>query len=132
LLRRLLRRKPIDPRHRLGQQGEAAAAKFLQKQGLRIITRNWTYAGGEIDLIAEEGQTLVIVEVKTRHAGQADPALQVGPNKLRRLRRAAKAYCRSRWPNQEQMPPVRIDVVAIDATNGRLVPRHYRDAGGVD
>jgi putative endonuclease len=56
------------PRARLGAQGEAIAAAHLEAQGLHITDRNYRSRYGEIDLVAEEGDTLVFVEVKARRA----------------------------------------------------------------
>lgn len=50
----------------LGIEGENAAAKFLEKKGYRIISRNYKTHIGEIDIIAQDGNTIVFVEVKTR------------------------------------------------------------------
>lgn len=56
----------IDTRRSLGQWGENLAAIHLESQGLAIIERNWRCRGGEIDLVARDGETIVFVEVKTR------------------------------------------------------------------
>ncbi|MCR4324789.1 MAG: YraN family protein [Candidatus Curtissbacteria bacterium] len=50
----------------IGKIGEDAAVKFLQKNGYKIIEHNFRIRGGEIDIIAKDGKTLVYVEVKTR------------------------------------------------------------------
>ena len=49
-----------------GQQAETLAARFLEKRGLRIVTRNYRCRGGEIDLICRDGKTLVFAEVRLR------------------------------------------------------------------
>lgn len=54
------------PRKKLGEWGEAYAARQLEAKGYEIIERNWRCARGEIDLVARVGQELVFVEVKTR------------------------------------------------------------------
>ena len=75
----------------LGAQGEALAARYLQRQGYRIIERGVRNGRGEIDLVARHGQTLVFVEVKTRRSLRAgNPVLAVDKNKQRRL---ALDYC---------------------------------------
>ena len=74
----------------LGDRGERAAARFLRRRGLKVITRGYRTAQGEIDLIAREGRTLVFVEVKTRRRGQ--PAEAVTPEKQRRLAAAALQF----------------------------------------
>src|SRR2546425_9914210 len=50
----------------LGEEGERAAARFLEARGYRILERNYRTRRGEIDLIAEDGRMLVFVEVKVR------------------------------------------------------------------
>lgn len=49
-----------------GQQAETLAARFLEKRGLTVVTRNYRCRGGEIDLICREGRTLVFAEVRLR------------------------------------------------------------------
>ncbi len=50
----------------LGQRGETAAARFLENKGYRLVMRNFRANGGEIDIIATDGDVTVFVEVKTR------------------------------------------------------------------
>lgn len=50
----------------IGAHGEKIAAKFLKKQGYKIVAKNFFSAHGEIDIIAKNKSTLVFVEVKTR------------------------------------------------------------------
>ena len=77
-----------------GDRGERAAARFLRREGLRILTRGYDTLWGEIDLIAREGDILVFVEVKTRRRGT--PAEAVTPEKQRRLTLAALHFLRRR------------------------------------
>ena len=97
---------------KLGRFGEDLAIEFLQKQGYRIIERNFRIRGGEIDVIAQEGNTLVYVEIKTRTTFQfGRPEEAVTPKKIHFLKRAAKFYRNNRKPLIELE---RIDVVAVD------------------
>lgn len=110
----------------LGSRGEREAARYLKRQGLRVLARNVRAGGGELDLIAREGQTLVFVEVKTRRKG--DPAEAVTPAKQAILTRAALAFLRRRRLLEV---PCRFDVVAIvweDARHGPPQIQHLRDA----
>jgi putative endonuclease len=95
----------------LGSEGEDRAAKFLVRQGYRILERNYRTPSGEIDLIALDKDTLVFVEVKTRttHAFGA-PELAVNDRKQGRMTRAALGYLK--YKKLHQMP-CRFDVVAI-------------------
>ena len=96
----------------IGKIGEEMASNFVKKQGYKIIEKNFRIRGGEIDLIAQDGDTLVYIEVKTRttHAFGL-PEESVGFHKLKFLERAAKFYRlkRKNLPDLE-----RIDVIAVD------------------
>ena len=92
----------------LGDRGERAAARHLRGRGMRVITRGYRTAGGEIDLIAREGRTLVFVEVKTRRQG--NPAEAVTPDKQRRITLAALHFLRR---HHLQDYPCRFDVVTV-------------------
>ena len=76
-----------------GRTAEALAASFLQRNGLRIVARNWRCRFGEIDLVAAEGPTLVFVEVRARasrsHGGAAE---SITPAKRKKLLAAANLY----------------------------------------
>jgi putative endonuclease len=96
---------------RLATLGEAAAAEELQLQGYSLLTRNYRCRGGEADIVAREGETLVFVEVKTRSRLQHGlPREAVGWTKQQRLGQAALHYC-SRHATDD--PPVRFDVVEV-------------------
>jgi len=82
-----------DPRRELGDLGEAAAARALERSGVRIVARNARTRYGEIDLIGQDGHGVVFVEVKTRRLGSFVSAREaVGPRKLARLRGLALAW----------------------------------------
>jgi putative endonuclease len=98
-------------RSKLGTQGESIAAAHLEAQGMRIIDRNVHSRYGEVDLIAEEGDTLVFVEVKTRRtAAYGTPEESVTPRKRERLLLTAQTYLQQHDLDQRAY---RIDVVAI-------------------
>jgi putative endonuclease len=110
----------------VGQFGEQVAAQHLERAGLRILDRNWRCPEGEIDLVAAEGATLVVCEVKTRSgAAFGDPAEAVGPAKVQRLRRLAL-----RWMAAHEVGwgDLRFDVVAVVRREGEVVVRHLRGA----
>ena len=76
-----------------GDSGEALAAAFLERRGLRILSRNYRCRFGEIDLVAESGSTLVFVEVRARRSDAfGGPAESITPAKRRRLVAAARHY----------------------------------------
>jgi putative endonuclease len=100
-----------DPRRQLGDQGEDLAAAALKKQGYKILGRNYATPLGEIDLIARQGKTLVIVEVKTRKSTRfGSPQESVSLSKQNRLRRLADYYLKDQRLTRT---PVRFDVVAV-------------------
>jgi putative endonuclease len=107
-------------RQGLGRRGEELAARHLERLGIKVVARNVRLPGGEIDLVAQEGEELVIVEVKTR-IGDAEtaPDIAVTAAKLARLGRLAEAYVdRAGTPERDW----RVDVVAVVlGRNGRIV-----------
>jgi putative endonuclease len=96
------------------QRGDAAedvALRHLQTHGLRQLARNFKAKGGEIDLIMQDGVTLVFVEVRARsRSDYGDAAASVTPGKQQRIAKAAAHYLQQRGG---QMPACRFDVVAI-------------------
>lgn len=106
----------MDPRRTTGQSAEDLCAARLARSGWRILARNWRIKAGELDLIAIDGSSLVIVEVKSQHAGSMRgptvPVLAVGPNKQRRIRRLASAWIAAR-EHRVWFREVRFDVVGI-------------------
>lgn len=93
----------------LGDRGERAAARFLKRRGMRIITRGYRTKRGEIDLIARDGDMLVFVEVKTRRRGE--PAEAVTLRKQRRLTLAALHFLKKHGLLDKVRG--RFDIVAI-------------------
>ncbi|MFC8304806.1 YraN family protein [Specibacter sp. NPDC057265] len=95
----------------LGQSGERLAADYLEERGLRVIDSNWRCANGEIDLVALDGDELVIVEVKTRRSRRyGDPLEALTPAKVRRLRTLAVLWARE---HQRLSASLRIDAIGI-------------------
>lgn len=102
-----------------GRDGEEAAARFLEARGLTVLARNVRAGGGEIDLVAAEGATLVFVEVKWRKdAARGTPAEAVTPAKRRRLLSAARAFLAESPAGARR--DVRFDVVAIEGAAGTI------------
>ena len=111
----------------LGRLGEDAAEGFLQAKGMGCLARRFRIRRGEVDLVMESGDLLVFVEVKTRlGSGFGRPAESVGPEKRRRLARAAEAFL----AEQEAFDrPCRFDVVEVepDRSGGWRIS-HIEDA----
>ncbi|MEV5484602.1 YraN family protein [Streptomyces sioyaensis] len=113
-------------RRALGRYGEDLAARRLTEAGMRILDRNWRCRDGEIDIVAADGDALVVCEVKTRRAGWYEhPMAAVRPEKTARLRLLAE-----RWLERHGGPPpggVRIDVIGILLpARGAPVVQHAR------
>ena len=105
------RQKVSSPRQNLGRLGERLASDALEARGYRIIERNFRCRSGEIDLVAEEGQDLVFVEVKTRRGTAFGlPEEAVNNRKALKLQEVACSYL-----DQHNLPDCswRIDVVAV-------------------
>ncbi len=99
-----------EQRQRRGRQGEDAAVRHLEGLGYEILARNWRSRSGEIDVIARDGDTMVLVEVKLRQA-PFDPLEAVDGRKQRQISRVAvDCLLRHRWLER----PARFDVVAVD------------------
>ena len=103
---------PEAHNQRLGTFGERVAIAHLEEKGYRIRETNFRVREGEIDIVAELGDTLVFVEVKTRRGDAMGSAKEsIGWRKAQSLLLAAQAY----EERHEELPPGRrIDVIAID------------------
>jgi putative endonuclease len=114
-------------RRRAGAVAEEAAARFLERAGLRVVERNVRFAHGELDLVCRDGQVLVFVEVKCRQARWGDDAgAAVTRLKQWRLTRLAQHYVKWRRLGE---PRCRFDVVAVTADGEAIVAvRHVRGA----
>lgn len=110
-----------DGRRQRGQKAESRAEDFLRRKGLRPIGRNYRCRLGELDLIMRDGDTVVIVEVRSRASGKfVDPRASVDAAKQRRLIRATRHLLATR--PELATRPIRFDVVAIsgDDLSGTL------------
>ena len=76
-----------------GNKGEDIAVKLLQEKGITILDRNWTFGKKELDIIALDGEVLVIVEVKSRTPDRYEnPADSITDSKIRNILEATEAY----------------------------------------
>jgi putative endonuclease len=102
-----------------GNQAEDQALAYLQAQGLGLVARNYSCRQGEIDLIMQQGQTLVFVEVRYRRSNRYGSALEsVDPRKQARLLHSARHYLlgHPNWQNR----PCRFDIIGISGDQGTI------------
>jgi putative endonuclease len=120
---------PARPlKDRVGHAGEAAALAYLKEQGYRILARDWRCRLGQIDIVAEDGETLVLVEVKARRGtGFGTPQEAVDERKQRKLRMLLELY---RVQTHRTKQPCRIDVIALLMDGALTVTKveHIKDA----
>ena len=100
----------------MGRAGEDYTAHWLREQGYAILVRNWRCRWGEVDIIAQKGETVAFVEVKTRRPGAMVPPLAaVDRAKQRRIIRTAIL-----WMEMTKSPlQPRLDVAAVTAREER-------------
>lgn len=109
----------------LGRRGENLALEMLKNKGYIILETNWRHKKDELDIIAMEGNELVIVEVKTRGTDFfGDPEEAVDDAKMQRLVRAAEEYIEQKALECE----CRYDIVSIILNNNKSKIRHIKDA----
>ena len=95
----------------LGHAAESRAEAFLKTQGLTLVARNWRCRFGEIDLVMQDGATLVFIEVRLRSRSDfGSAAASVTPAKQKKLLAAARQYLSA----LKTLPPCRFDVIALD------------------
>ncbi|MET7477621.1 YraN family protein [Streptomyces sp. NPDC005648] len=103
----------MNARNALGKYGEDLAVRRLTEAGMTVLERNWRCGrAGEIDIVARDGEVLVVCEVKTRRAGSFQhPMAAVTPEKAQRLRGLAEHWIHAHGG----APPggVRIDLVGV-------------------
>ncbi len=109
-----------------GKTGEDLAVQFLEDKGLRILHRNWRYRRAEVDIVAMDGKTLVLAEVKTRSSDFfGKPEEFVSTKKQRFLAEAASHYMETFGHEWE----LRFDVVSVLVhPNGVCRVEHFEDA----
>jgi putative endonuclease len=108
--------------HDHGLWAETIAAVLLMLKGYRILARRYRAAGGEIDVVAKRGRSVVFVEVKAR-VTMVDAEIAITPQKARRIARAARHWLgRNSWAMSHTL---RCDAVLMAR---RSLPRHIVEA----
>ncbi len=109
----------------LGRLGEDMAVEYLREKGYGVLERNWKLGDLEVDIIARVGETIVLVEVKTRSSDWMQrPEEAVNRRRRDRLCRAANAYVKGKRWNGD----VRIDIIALVLNERRKEINHIEDA----
>lgn len=109
----------------LGLKGEDLAVSFLRGKGYRILSRNFKTPFGEIDIVAEDGNTLVFVEVKTRtDSSFGRPYEAVNFRKREKMRKVALHYLKTTRRETHS----RFDVLSIEMDGSRSMIEHIVDA----
>lgn len=113
-------------RRKLGDKGEAIAAKYLMGKGLEFIDHNVHAPGGELDLIMKDKDEFVFVEVKTRKSHAYGSAIEsFTAQKMQRMFLAIDHYFLVR-KEMEEVPFFRIDFVAVEVRDGRFFCEYFR------
>jgi putative endonuclease len=119
-----------DARQILGKIGEDLACQELQRRGYAILARRYRRRGGELDIVARDGQTVVFVEVKTREGCEFGAGAEsVTRFKRRRMASVALDYMAR---NNLMECPCRFDVVSIDMGESKPRIELYQNAFDVD
>ncbi|GGI94894.1 UPF0102 protein [Alicyclobacillus cellulosilyticus] len=111
----------------IGRLGEQFAAEYVERcLGWRVVARNWRTRRGELDLVALDGETLVMVEVRTRQTDRyGTPEESVDARKVNRLLRVARQFV-AQTPGFAAAE-VRFDLIAVDVADGMVGQfRHVR------
>ncbi|MBO5316703.1 MAG: YraN family protein [Clostridia bacterium] len=117
----------LTQKRKTGNIGEAAAAKYLKKQGYRILERNFSTDNAEIDIIAKKDNLIAFVEVKTRTLGHESPreprpASAVTQEKQRKIIRAASYYL----SRNRQIARSRFDIIEVFLEENRKNPKEIK------
>ncbi|MDR2911358.1 MAG: YraN family protein [Bacteroidales bacterium] len=108
-----------------GEVAEKIAERHLLKLGYKILDKNWYYGHYELDIVARDGNELVIVEVKSRTGlCYEHPSEAVTDAKIRRIVNAADAYIIEKDLDLE----TRFDVITIIFSNQSFELEHFKDA----
>lgn len=105
--------RPAPDRAARGAAAEAAALRFLEARGLKLLQRNFRARSGELDLVMNDRGTLAVIEVRARqHANHGSAAASVTATKQQRMIRTARVLL-AQQPSLSTLP-VRFDVVTFD------------------
>ncbi len=108
-----------------GKEGEELATAYLVGKGYLIMCRNYRYLKAEIDIIAQKGNTIAIIEVKSRSSTYFENIAEtVSKKKISLLVTAADYYINTNKFDRE----VRFDIITILKKNNKFLLEHLEDA----
>ncbi len=111
-----------------GADAETRALRHLEARGLKLLARNWRCRGGELDLVMRDGETLAIIEVRSRSRADFGSAFEsVDARKRGHLIHAAQLFLAAHAEHHTR--EVRFDVVALDGGQLQWLKAAF-DAGG--
>lgn len=108
----------------LGRSGECIAKEYLVKKGFTILTSNYRFLKGEIDLVGMDSNKIVFVEVKTRSSNFISPTLAVNKKKQQQLVKVANNYIQTHNVQKE----ARFDIISIVKNDRVIKIDHIKDA----
>lgn len=111
-------------RHELGKKGERLAVYYLEKQGYKILEKNYKFKKCEIDIIAKEKENIVFIEVKTRsNCLYGRPSESVTIAKQKNIFKVAKFYLQL---HKKEFSDIRIDVIEVYFYNNKYYIHHIK------
>lgn len=115
----------MSEHYELGKRGEDEAVQYLKGKGYYIMHRNWRCGKKELDIVARDGEEVVIVEVKTRrNTDYGRPEDAVNERKIRHIVSSTDAYVRKYSVDL----PIRFDIVTVIGTKPPYDIEHIPDA----
>ncbi len=120
---------PTKPTQSFGRYGEQLAKTYLEQNGYQIVITNWRCSIGEIDIVAQQGNMLVFVEVRSRHMDSTEASFEsITKRKQLKMSNAAEAYISE---HQLENQVWRIDVIGVAIPrSGKAIIDHAEDALG--
>lgn len=124
----------VTPLRKVGNAGEDAVVAFLEKQGFTICARNFTVFGGEVDIIARQGEIVAFIEVKSRSTTYFNLSEVVVPAKQKKIIKAARAYIyRHRLAEEELIFRFDVALLALKGNSWDItyIPNAFTDMQSV-
>lgn len=119
----------VDERRIRGDAAEELACGWLCDRGWRIVDRNYSWRGGEIDIIAERGDVMIFCEVRSRSGlPQVAPEETVNWTKQRKIILTARRYLQGLEERGEELKGCRFDVISVVTDERGPKIKHIEDA----